>query len=407
MNNKYIKLGITILFGWLGIHKFIEKKNGLGIVYFFTMGLFGIGWIVDIIDYINDLKGDTNSNINKTIIKIKDLDAENTFNAGMDNKKSSNISNEVKENYRKTIFLYAESHVTKVKSREDYVRYLSYECGIINPEIYHKQLISEGYYQKAKAEEILELFKVDELKDILIKNNLITKGKKAELIKQILENIPNDEIIKSDQEYYSLSDKGKEFLEIHKNYVELHRYKDYQITLEDYCTATKNDKYKRKFNDVAWQIFNERTLLYQKNQAYGDLRYNFFHMANLLMRENRKKYAIRFYLECLIIDLSGVESIDAIRSYKSGWCNKKEFLERLEYNNLIPSLINQIIELKEYYDETMLVEAYHEIYLPFNVSTIEDIKVLIEDAFNSAVFDFDKYRDSLIARKKKKYLQMI
>ena len=61
MSNKYIKLGITFLFGWIGIHKFIEKKNVLGIVYFFTMGLFGIGWIVDIINCINDLKEDTNN----------------------------------------------------------------------------------------------------------------------------------------------------------------------------------------------------------------------------------------------------------------------------------------------------------------------------------------------------------
>ena len=43
-----IKLIITILFGWLGIHKFMDKQYGLGILYFFTLGLFGIGWIYDI-----------------------------------------------------------------------------------------------------------------------------------------------------------------------------------------------------------------------------------------------------------------------------------------------------------------------------------------------------------------------
>lgn len=38
---------ITLLFGWLGVHKFIQKKYGLGILYFFTLGLFGIGWLID------------------------------------------------------------------------------------------------------------------------------------------------------------------------------------------------------------------------------------------------------------------------------------------------------------------------------------------------------------------------
>lgn len=30
---------ITLLFGWLGVHKFMQKKYGLGILYFFTLGL--------------------------------------------------------------------------------------------------------------------------------------------------------------------------------------------------------------------------------------------------------------------------------------------------------------------------------------------------------------------------------
>lgn len=42
------KFLITLFFGWAGIHKFMEKKIGMGILYLCTFGLFGIGWIVDI-----------------------------------------------------------------------------------------------------------------------------------------------------------------------------------------------------------------------------------------------------------------------------------------------------------------------------------------------------------------------
>lgn len=38
---------LCIFLGYLGAHKFYEKKYGLGIVYLFTFGIFGIGWIVD------------------------------------------------------------------------------------------------------------------------------------------------------------------------------------------------------------------------------------------------------------------------------------------------------------------------------------------------------------------------
>lgn len=43
-----IWLIILIVFGGFGVHKFIEGKPKLGILYFFTMGLFGVGWIYDI-----------------------------------------------------------------------------------------------------------------------------------------------------------------------------------------------------------------------------------------------------------------------------------------------------------------------------------------------------------------------
>lgn len=39
----------TLLGGWFGLHKFARKQNGMGVLYLVTFGLFGIGWIVDIV----------------------------------------------------------------------------------------------------------------------------------------------------------------------------------------------------------------------------------------------------------------------------------------------------------------------------------------------------------------------
>jgi len=40
---------ICLLLGYLGIHRFYEGKIGTGILWLFTGGIFGIGWLVDTI----------------------------------------------------------------------------------------------------------------------------------------------------------------------------------------------------------------------------------------------------------------------------------------------------------------------------------------------------------------------
>ena len=47
--NKWISLLLCIFLEWLGIHRFYEGKVVTGILYLFTLGFFGVGWIIDII----------------------------------------------------------------------------------------------------------------------------------------------------------------------------------------------------------------------------------------------------------------------------------------------------------------------------------------------------------------------
>ena len=47
-----MKMFLICLFGGcFGLHKFMERKIGLGILYLLTFGLFGIGWTIDCIIY--------------------------------------------------------------------------------------------------------------------------------------------------------------------------------------------------------------------------------------------------------------------------------------------------------------------------------------------------------------------
>ena len=49
IKNKWVSLALCFFLGYLGAHKFYEGKAGMGVLYIFTFGLFGIGVLVDFI----------------------------------------------------------------------------------------------------------------------------------------------------------------------------------------------------------------------------------------------------------------------------------------------------------------------------------------------------------------------
>ena len=50
--SKWAALGLCFFLGFVGAHKFYEGKTGMGILYLFTAGLFGIGAIIDFISLL-------------------------------------------------------------------------------------------------------------------------------------------------------------------------------------------------------------------------------------------------------------------------------------------------------------------------------------------------------------------
>lgn len=63
-NDYGVMLFITILLGWLGVHRFMRGQIIIGILYLFTFGLCSLGWIFDIVAAIVQY------------VKYKDLGAE-------------------------------------------------------------------------------------------------------------------------------------------------------------------------------------------------------------------------------------------------------------------------------------------------------------------------------------------
>lgn len=47
--SKWVAFFLCLFFGYLGFHRFYVGKIGTGIIWMFTFGFLGIGWILDLI----------------------------------------------------------------------------------------------------------------------------------------------------------------------------------------------------------------------------------------------------------------------------------------------------------------------------------------------------------------------
>ena len=69
---------VTFFLGFLGIHRFMQKKYVTGFIWLFTCGLFGVGWFVDMcIAFSRMVKGRKDEREKKA-----DTEQENPSGAG-------------------------------------------------------------------------------------------------------------------------------------------------------------------------------------------------------------------------------------------------------------------------------------------------------------------------------------
>ena len=50
--NKWVSFVLCLCLGYIGAHKFYEGNGAAGIFYLCTLGLFGIGWVIDLINLL-------------------------------------------------------------------------------------------------------------------------------------------------------------------------------------------------------------------------------------------------------------------------------------------------------------------------------------------------------------------
>ena len=63
IKSKTTTLILAIFLGWFGVHRYYVGKIGTGLLYTFTIGIFYIGWIVDIVKIASNTFQDSEGRI--------------------------------------------------------------------------------------------------------------------------------------------------------------------------------------------------------------------------------------------------------------------------------------------------------------------------------------------------------
>ncbi|WHH58274.1 SAP domain-containing protein [Petroclostridium sp. X23] len=211
--------------------------------------------------------------------------------------------------------------------------YWTYEYNLNYKKVIDK-LINNGYIKESDYKFNISKLKIDELKKMLINRSLKTTGKKAELIKRILDNYSEEECKKLfNQSFFQLTEKAVELLSHNKHILYIHSKKSYfAITVDAADKVKKLNPHYTEY-DVALHILREDLGKHYKNKDWGLYR-NVIYAISLVYGDLEEyELQLNSLFEICYRDLSGLSNSNHIDS-KDLVC-------------LAPGIINSIIRIQE------------------------------------------------------------
>lgn len=288
--------------------------------------------------------------------------------------------------YANTIFLDLYTRPASYpQSPDEYARYVSYDLEIHDPIKKFKNMLADGYLEKADNIEILKTYKMPELKEILAANNLPTTGRrKSDLLDRITSSVDANDL--DIPEKYTTSAKGAEYIDKHKDMLQLFR-NPYYISYEEYAEAKATSKAYLKYNDIVWGIFNKRAMHIEIHDNAGR-RSIALHRAMFLKDENKLADALYFYITVLYYDMN-----EYIIAEKRRTEIMAEINEKVDPSPFFvaPAIKKAIIELKEYYSEEMINKCYENYVHPATEIKQDDFKKMLLAIFDDKDIPLDKY----------------
>ena len=291
--------------------------------------------------------------------------------------------------YAKAVFLWATDKTSPVRNDNEYARYITYECGIRHPRAYHEDLIREGYLEKDSVDNALNYLKATDLKAMAADLGVSGSGKKADIISRIIAVSDMGYICQHCPVTFSLSPKGKRFLDDHVAYVQLHKNRIWDVDWKEYDAVHKPDE---SFYDTMIGIFKTRaskdTLLFGRQEYY--------YLHQICLELGNRASALAYLLQVFYIDVSGVCGLDSYQRYKEGIFTKQDLKSWFVSNVMLaPGIIQSITKLEDVYSD-MIVDKLYSWRLPVQICSKQLFLSMVHTAL-TGTFDVERATSQLKA----------
>lgn len=321
--------------------------------------------------------------------ELQSCETDDNFKAETDEEKNTNPERKIDPDYRMTIFLSLFNKSPR-KKRERFPGYVAYELGIINVEQYFDELRQRQLIEPASEKDMLSLLKVSELKAILVDNGLKKAGNKPVLIERILKEVDLSQIELLTEPYYSLSQKGIDFLASHDDFIKIRQNSQWGIGIEEYLQMKEISNSDISFEDIILSLLNRKLLEIKKKRyslsqyEYSRLHEIYISIYQLLQDKGEPQNAIKPLLSSLLLSVSGCENYWLI-GYKRGLKLKNvEVLKSYVPIHIDEFVATYMIGLEDYYSKQIASDVYHNFVGPFNLCTLEMFEAIIQKVFSSS-----------------------
>lgn len=295
----------------------------------------------------------TSSQKNESVVKTKYGDVKISIETHTPDRYEPEIP-PLQGDYAKAVFLWATAKPSILKTKENSAGYFLYELGIKDVAKYQKQLINEGYYELASPAQKLNYLKLPELKEMLKVLDRPVSGKKEVLIDRILGAADETFINRYfPDEIYCLSDKGRDFLNNHIAYAEIHKHRAaWNISWQEYDRAAAGSQ---DYLAVVWGILKEKLA----KATLQESRMICYEMYTVLDEQGKRSDALEMLLRVFYLDLNACGMENMIQGYYKKFWTKKQLKE--DFNiavMLAPGIIERIEKLKDLYDEEIIFNIF-------------------------------------------------